>query len=87
MIFPFLLITYEPHLSLFRFRPLHCRTMGGVSTLSFGLIFLPHAVHLSFSKNCRTPQFFSLHLITSQEPQDSHLSCTKVLWPHMGQAI
>jgi len=59
----------------------------GVSTLSFGFIFFPQAVHFSFSKNWNTPQFFAGQRIMSTAPQDSHLSWTKVRPPQRGHMM
>jgi len=59
----------------------------GVNTLSFGFIFLPQAVHISFSKNWNAPQFLALQRIIKPAPHTSHFSCTKVRFPQMGHMI
>jgi hypothetical protein len=58
---------------------LNARSIGYLPPVRF-LIFFPHTVHLSFSKNCNSPQQALVQRTISPAPQASHCSPAKV-WP------
>jgi hypothetical protein len=53
----------------------------------FFFIFLPHAVHFVFSKNCGAWHSLLVQVIISDAPQASHLSPTNVGLPQNGHVM